>query len=130
MIGPGKYDELAERLMKEHEADGIVLIVCKGKEGNGAAVKGTEEVMAMLPNFFHQMAESLAKDLVEARKLCECCHLRPPSVFAVFDDGVARLKAYICPVCFNGAKERVTTGRVEEVSQQEWNDFQEKAPPE
>ena len=62
MIGPGKYDYLADFIRFKAVAEGVVLIVLNGNEGSGASCKLTPELMAVIPDMLRQVADGLEAD--------------------------------------------------------------------
>lgn len=73
MIGPGKYDKLAEHCVLETDAEAVILIIVGGNKGHGmsASVKpGAQfeiavrkiEMIANLPKVLRELADEIERD--------------------------------------------------------------------
>ena len=73
MIGPGKYDKLAEHCITEADAEAVVLIVVGGKWGPGMSAKvklGPQyeiairnmDLLSKLPKMLRDLADSIEQD--------------------------------------------------------------------
>lgn len=62
-LGPGKYDDLCTQVREQLEADGVILVVIRGKKGSGFSVQGTLQVIATLPDTLEHMASEMRKDM-------------------------------------------------------------------
>ena len=63
MIGPGKYEEQCARVLEETEAQGVLLLIFGGNQGNGAPCKATPEMMKAMPGLLRQIADGMEQDL-------------------------------------------------------------------
>ena len=63
MIGPGKYDAVAEALRNLLGAGGLVVIVFGGKLGSGCSMKVTKEFIPNMPPLLRKLADAQAADL-------------------------------------------------------------------
>jgi L-cysteine desulfidase len=63
MIGPGKYDAIADTLRNELEADGLVLIVFGGRNGSGCSMKVTDQFSSAMPGLLRKLADAQEADL-------------------------------------------------------------------
>lgn len=59
MLGPGKYDQQAEQLLKELSAQGLLLIVIGGNRGTGMSVKSDPVLLAALPTVLRHTADMI-----------------------------------------------------------------------
>lgn len=66
MIGPGKYDTEAMKLLRKLKADGILLIVIGGPKGQGCSVKLSPDLAKEAPAILEQIASSLRADIKKA----------------------------------------------------------------
>ena len=64
MIGPGSYNHLAEKLKEETQAEGVVLLIANGNQGNGFAVYAPPSVLIELPDLLRRAAEEIERDIV------------------------------------------------------------------
>jgi hypothetical protein len=62
MIGPGKYDDICTRIREELQAEGVVLIVCRGVRGMGFSAQLTGEMLAKFPNVLREIANQMDED--------------------------------------------------------------------
>lgn len=62
--GGGKYEDLCYTVRLAAEAQGAVVIVIDGNQGNGFSVQVSPEVLAMLPNILRLMADQIAADIL------------------------------------------------------------------
>jgi hypothetical protein len=58
-LGPGKYDALCTVARETAKAEGVVLIVLKGKFGSGFSVQADVELLAGLPEFLRNAADEI-----------------------------------------------------------------------
>lgn len=67
MNGPGgKYEALCSQVRETTHAEGCVLIILDGENGNGFSVEGTAEVLQQLPTMLCSIADKIEKDLETA----------------------------------------------------------------
>jgi len=57
--GPGKYDDFCTFLREEADADGVVVIVFRGRRGTGMSCQASAEIMAVLPNLLRTIADEI-----------------------------------------------------------------------
>ena len=62
MLGPGKYDDLATYAREKAEAEGVIVLVFGGNKGGGFAVQLPAYLLAELPNFLRNLADSVEGD--------------------------------------------------------------------
>lgn len=65
--GPGKYDALATHVREATGAEGVVIMVVGGNQGNGFAVQAPLSLLLDLPRALHIVADGIAADLAEGR---------------------------------------------------------------
>lgn len=63
MIGPGKYDDQATKVMQATQASGVVLIIFNGDQGHGFSVQATVAVTLQLPRMLREIADQVEADL-------------------------------------------------------------------
>jgi len=63
VIGPGKYDDLADMLLGMTAAEGLLLVVLDGARGNGVSCKCTPDMASHLPAALRVIADQLERDL-------------------------------------------------------------------
>ncbi len=62
MTNPGHYDEPCERLLRECQAHGVLLIVIHGNRGHGFSVATVDPNMITdLPGLLRQVADNIEK---------------------------------------------------------------------
>lgn len=61
--GPGKYDPLATLVSEGARAEGVIVIVIKGKHGSGFSVQATAEITLRLPELLRSVADDIERDL-------------------------------------------------------------------
>jgi hypothetical protein len=64
--GPGRYNAAAERARRHAEAAGVVLIVYKGKHGDGFEVHLPPEALGRMPYVLRQVADQIEQQLAAA----------------------------------------------------------------
>lgn len=52
----GRYDDYADRLQKELQSQGVVLIVIGGEKGSGFSIAATPAVVVDMPSVLHEIA--------------------------------------------------------------------------
>jgi pyrroline-5-carboxylate reductase len=62
-IGPGKYDDICEKIREETNAQGIVVAIIEGNKGTGFSCKVEKNLLRFMPSFLKQMAEGMEKDV-------------------------------------------------------------------
>jgi hypothetical protein len=62
MLGPGKYNEATTRAREETGAEGVILIVFKGKHGNGFSCQAPFDIQIRLPAILRDVAEGIERD--------------------------------------------------------------------
>lgn len=62
-IGKGKYDDLATYVRETAEAEGVLLLVLRGKLGTGFVTHGNLVVQLSVPGLLRDMADEIEKDL-------------------------------------------------------------------
>jgi hypothetical protein len=67
MIGPGRYDKEADKLLKETQAQGIILLIINGNRGEGFSAtfarEWADQHAAKLPAYLRALAHHLENDL-------------------------------------------------------------------
>ena len=64
MIGPGKYDEETEVVMRSTRAACVALLVVAGERGHGFSVQSVSaEILKSLPSALRQLADEVEKDM-------------------------------------------------------------------
>lgn len=66
MIGPGKYDDVADIMAHAFQCDGLLLIVSNGKLGSGVSCKLSPEGFAKMPKILRRIADEMEKDIAKA----------------------------------------------------------------
>lgn len=62
MIGPGKYDDICTEVREKVEADGAIVIIFGGNQGNGFSCQTTLPVLAQLPEMLRNIADQIEAD--------------------------------------------------------------------
>lgn len=60
-LGPGKYDDQCTRIREELEAEGAILVVFNGKDGNGMSMQASPELIFQLPATLRGVADDIEK---------------------------------------------------------------------
>lgn len=63
MIDPGKYDGLCTAARVAAQAQGCIVIVFNGAQGNGFSCQAPPELMAALPALLRQTADNIERDV-------------------------------------------------------------------
>jgi hypothetical protein len=63
MTSPGQYDEACEMVLKQTEAKLVVVVVIKGKHGNGFSVACCGVDIRPLPDTLRDVASQIEADL-------------------------------------------------------------------
>jgi hypothetical protein len=58
-LGPGRYDDHAERILKETEAEAVLVLVVKGNKGSGFSCKAPIAITLMLPAILRRLAQDI-----------------------------------------------------------------------
>ena len=75
----GKYDEQCERILLDHGASLVAVLVLRGDRGEGFSVSTRDpSLVTALPELLESMARSIREDLVSGPPFAEGC-------LAVFD---------------------------------------------
>ena len=59
MIGPGKYDGVCTRAREQAEALGAIIIIFKGKHGNGFSCQLPASAIPAIPDILRQVAKQI-----------------------------------------------------------------------
>jgi len=62
MMGPGRYDDEATKVMEATKANGVIVIVIGGNKGEGFACQATLEVTQALPKMLRHIADQIEAD--------------------------------------------------------------------
>lgn len=62
-IGPGKYDDACTEVREKTGADGIILIVIRGNQGDGFSAQASPEDTLRLPEMLRYMAQQIEESL-------------------------------------------------------------------
>lgn len=62
-IGPGKYDDVASEIRERLKADGVLLIVMNGDQGDGVAAQVTALRLFGLADMLEALAGKFREDL-------------------------------------------------------------------
>jgi len=57
--GPGKYDDALTKAREEAEAEGAILIVFNGKNGNGFSVQASQDHIERMPAILEEIASQI-----------------------------------------------------------------------
>jgi spore coat polysaccharide biosynthesis predicted glycosyltransferase SpsG len=68
MMGPGKYDVACTRARVHTQAQGVILVVFGGKDGNGFSCQLPPEIAKEVPAILRVVADSIEADQRKARK--------------------------------------------------------------
>ena len=69
MIGPGKYTDEAVEILKQTNAEMVLLIVCGGDRGNGSSVAATDPApLEQLPDILREVIEGIEEDIKQENK--------------------------------------------------------------
>jgi hypothetical protein len=69
MIGPGRYDDICTQAREAAQADGVILVVIRGKHGMGFSAQVTNsQWFKHLPTILRGVADQMEKDYGEAQK--------------------------------------------------------------
>lgn len=63
--GPGKYDDIAQKLQEEHDADGVIVIILNGDRGSGGSFKIDKTLASGLPKLLRDIANEMEEDYHE-----------------------------------------------------------------
>jgi hypothetical protein len=61
MLGPGKYDDETTLIREKLGAEGVILVVFKGKKGSGLSCQADLDVTLRLPAILREVAEKIEK---------------------------------------------------------------------
>jgi hypothetical protein len=64
-LGPGKYDDLASYVRERADAEGVIVIVVNGRQGNGFSVQGTATVTLKIPDLLDIVANEIRASFVK-----------------------------------------------------------------
>jgi len=67
--GPGKYDDLATYCREKTHADGVILMIIGGEQGEGFSLQATPQVLFAAPRALRILADQLEADLYEQTKV-------------------------------------------------------------
>jgi hypothetical protein len=69
-IGKGRYDDICTEVRKRTEADGVIMIVLRGKHGSGFTVQADMRTQLLLPDILDEVANGIraSLDTVEKRE--------------------------------------------------------------
>ena len=56
---PGKYDAECAKIQQEQDAEGVLLIVIKGRRGSGFSAAATLDVITGIPAILRSVAEDI-----------------------------------------------------------------------
>ena len=62
-VGPGKYDELCTHAREMAKAEGVAVIVVKGRHGSGFSVQGSLGMTMDMPRLLRTMADEIEANL-------------------------------------------------------------------
>ncbi len=60
-MGPGKYDEECSWLREKLDAEGVVILVFRGREGGGFSAQLSGSLTMMLPTMLREMADEIER---------------------------------------------------------------------
>jgi hypothetical protein len=58
-LGPGKYDALVTWVREQTKAEGVIVIVVQGENGDGFSCQATPSVTQRLPGMLEHMAKEI-----------------------------------------------------------------------
>lgn len=61
-LGPGKYDDECTLVRAKLGAEGVILLVFEGKEGNGFSCQASPNITFRLPAILREVARQIEKD--------------------------------------------------------------------
>jgi hypothetical protein len=61
--GPGKYDDIATKVRKETEADGVVIVIINGKKGSGFSAQLPAHIRITLPQNLRSIADQIEEGI-------------------------------------------------------------------
>jgi hypothetical protein len=61
-LGPGKYDDLCTDVRERAGAEGVLLIVLEGKDGNGFSAQISPEALLRFPELLENIAAQMRAD--------------------------------------------------------------------
>lgn len=61
--GPGKYDDIATKVRKETEADGVVIVIINGKKGSGFSAQLPAHIQITLPQNLRSIADQIEEGI-------------------------------------------------------------------
>ena len=61
-LGPGKYDDLCTLVREKSDAEGVLLIVLKGNQGDGFSAQTTAEALFTFPELLEDIAAQMRRD--------------------------------------------------------------------
>lgn len=64
MIGPGKYDELCTLVRETANAEGAIVIIFNGNQGEGFSCQAPLVLTARLPSILRKLAEDIEKSII------------------------------------------------------------------
>ena len=64
-LGPGKYDDLCTDVRKKANAEGVVLIILHGNQGNGFSVQATVPITLTLAKLLRDTADVIQDSIKE-----------------------------------------------------------------
>ena len=67
MIGPGRYDDYAQRILDDTKARLVLVLVVEGSRGSGMSMKATVTDTLMLPVILRRLARDIEQEHVEGR---------------------------------------------------------------
>ena len=59
----GKYEDVCEKVRKQTQAEGCILLIIEGNRGHGFAVQATVEITMRLPQMLRYLADKIEVDL-------------------------------------------------------------------
>jgi hypothetical protein len=66
--GPGKYDDLCTEVREKTEAEGVILMVFGGNEGQGFSCQLSPILTHMVPHLLREVADQIEEDMRMAKQ--------------------------------------------------------------
>lgn len=66
-VGPGKYDDLCTEIREKAGAEGAIVIISKGKHGDGFSCQASIEMTLALPDILENIAQQIRADVKKGK---------------------------------------------------------------
>jgi hypothetical protein len=66
--GPGKYDDLCTQVREHTEAEGVILMVFNGNQGQGFSCQLSPILTHLVPHLLREVADQIEEDMKAAKQ--------------------------------------------------------------